>query len=238
MKFPSLWLLVFVLCLTACAGTDINKILQGAGAALPLTEQEVSSGLREALIQGISIGADNAAQTDGYFRNELIRILLPEDARRVENTLRQIGLGAEVDRALLSINRGAERAAAQAKPIFISAIRQLTIQDAFNILRGEENAATNFLRRTTEAQLLAAFRPEIQKALQEVGATRHYSDLANAYNAIPLTNRKIDPDLDAYVTAKAIDGLFVLVAQEEKNIRENPGARTTALLRRVFGNQN
>lgn len=231
-------LMMMALWLTACAGTDLNKIIQGAGASLPLTEQEVASGLREALIQGISKGADNAAQVDGYFRNELIRILLPEDARRVENTLRQIGLGAEVDRALLSINRGAERAALQAKPIFIAAIRQLTIQDAFNILRGEENAATNFLRRTTEAQLVAAFQPEIQKALQEVGATRHYSDLANAYNAIPLTNRKIDPDLDAYVTARAIDGLFVLVAQEEKNIRENPGARTTALLRRVFGSQN
>lgn len=203
-----------------------------------MTQTEVSQGLKEALIQGISKGADQASATDGFFKNELIKILLPEDARRVENTLRQIGLGAEVDRALLTINRGAEKAAMEAKPIFISAIRQLTIQDAFNILKGEPDAATQFLRRTTESQLISLFQPRIQESLDEVGATRYYGDIANAYNAIPLTNRKIDPDLNAYVTQRAIDGLFLLVAQEEKNIRENPMERTTALMKRVFAAQD
>jgi hypothetical protein len=238
MRYPVLFFVFVLSVLTACSSADINKILQAAGGQGPLTQTEVSQGLKEALIQGISKGADQASMTDGFFKNELIKILLPEDARRVENTLRQMGLGAEVDRALLTINRGAEKAAMEAKPIFISAIRQLTIQDAFNILKGEPDAATQFLRRTTESQLITLFQPRIQESLDEVGATRYYGDIANAYNAIPLTNRKIDPDLNAYVTQRAIDGLFLLVAQEEKSIRENPLERTTALMKRVFAAQD
>lgn len=238
MRYPVLFFVFVLSVLTACSSADINKILQAAGGQGPLTQTEVSQGLKEALIQGISKGADQASMTDGFFKNELIKILLPEDARRVENTLRQMGLGAEVDRALLTINRGAEKAAMEAKPIFISAIRQLTIQDAFNILKGEPDAATQFLRRTTESQLISLFQPRIQESLDEVGATRYYGDIANAYNAIPLTNRKIDPDLNAYVTQRAIDGLFLLVAQEEKSIRENPLERTTALMKRVFAAQD
>lgn len=238
MRYSVLFFVFVLSVLTACSSADINKILQAAGGQGPLTQTEVSQGLKEALIQGISKGADQASMTDGFFKNELIKILLPEDARRVENTLRQMGLGAEVDRALLTINRGAEKAAMEAKPIFISAIRQLTIQDAFNILKGEPDAATQFLRRTTESKLITLFQPRIQESLDEVGATRYYGDIANAYNAIPLTNRKIDPDLNAYVTQRAIDGLFLLVAQEEKNIRENPLERTTALMKRVFAAQD
>ncbi|EIM77221.1 hypothetical protein A3SI_08094 [Nitritalea halalkaliphila LW7] len=211
--------------------------MKEVSGSAPLTEGEVSTGLKEALIQGISKGADRASVQDGFWQNELIRILLPEDARRVESTLRQIGLGAEVDRALLSINRGAERAAQEAKPIFISAIRQLTIQDAFALLRGDQDAATQFLRRTTEAELIARFQPHMEEALNEVGATRFYGEIATAYNAIPLTTRKIDPDINAYVTQRAVDGLFQLVAQEEAAIRADPAARTTAILRRVFANQ-
>ncbi|UJP66271.1 DUF4197 domain-containing protein [Mongoliitalea daihaiensis] len=221
-----------------CTASDLNKVLQGLGTGGPLTQQEVSSGLKEALVQGITNGATMASRQDGFWGNELIRIMLPEDARRVENTLRQIGLGAEVDRALLSINRGAENAARQAVPIFANAIRQLTIQDAFALLSGQQDAATQFLKRTTEAQLVELFQPEIQKSLNEVGATRFYSDLANAYNAIPLTNRRVNPDLNAYVTQQAIDGLFTLVAQEEAKIRQDPMQRTTALMRRVFGSQD
>ncbi|MFN3800939.1 DUF4197 domain-containing protein [Belliella pelovolcani] len=230
--------LIMLIILSSCTAADVNRILQSAGGQGPLTQTEVSAGLKEALIQGISKGADQASMTDGFFKNELIKILLPEDARRVESTLRQIGLGSEVDRALLAINRGAERAAQEAKPIFISAIRQLTIQDAFNILRGEPDAATQFLRRTTETQLVELFQPRIQESLNEVGATKYYGDIASTYNAIPLTNRKIDPDLNAYVTSRAIDGLFKLIAEEEQNIRKDPVARTSALMRRVFGAQD
>lgn len=237
MKSIQIYGIIILIIAGACSSADINKILQAAGQG-GLTEQEVGSGLKEALIQGISKGADQASQTDGFFKNDLIRILLPEDARRVENTLRQVGLGSEVDRAMLAINRGAEKAAQEAKPIFISAIRQMTIQDAFQILKGEQNAATDYLRRTTESQLVALFQPKIQESLNEVGATKYYGDLANAYNTIPLTNRKIDPDLNAYVTNRAIDGLFTLIAEEEKNIRENPMQRTSALMRRVFAAQD
>lgn len=224
--------------LFGCNATDLNKVLQGLGGGAPLTQQEVSAGLKEALVQGITNGATMASRQDGFWGNELIRIMLPEDARRVENTLRQIGLGAEVDRALLSINRGAENAARQAIPIFTSAIRQLTIQDAFALLSGQQDAATQFLRRTTEAQLIELFQPEIQKSLNEVGATRFYTDIANTYNAIPLTNRRINPDLNSYVTQQAIEGLFTLVAQEEAKIRQDPMQRTSALMRRVFGSQD
>lgn len=229
---------LFCLFLLGCSSSDINRLLQAAGGSAPLTQQEVSQGLKEALIQGISKGADKASETDGFFRNDMIRILLPEDARRVENTLRQMGLGSEVDRALLAINRGAENAAKEAKPIFINAIRHLTIQDAFNLLQGNQDAATSFLRRTTESQLIELFQPRIEESLNQVGATRFYGDIANTYNAIPLTNRRIDPDLNAYVTEKAIDGLFLLIAEEEKSIRENPLERTSALMRRVFAAQD
>ncbi|EOZ92232.1 hypothetical protein A33Q_4325 [Indibacter alkaliphilus LW1] len=238
MRLASVFCLFTLFIILGCSSADINRILQAAGGSSPLTQQEVSQGLKEALIQGISKGADKASETDGFFRNDMIRILLPEDARRVENTLRQMGLGSEVDRALLAINRGAESAAKEAKPIFINAIRQLTIQDAFNILQGEPNAATSFLRRTTENQLIELFQPKIEESLNQVGATRYYGDIANTYNAIPLTNRRIDPDLNTYVTDRAIDGLFLLIAEEEKNIRENPLERTSALMRRVFAAQD
>ncbi|WP_194776740.1 DUF4197 domain-containing protein [Pararhodonellum marinum] len=221
----------------ACAGTDLNKILQGVGEGA-LTEQDVSNGLKEALVKGINQGADQASKVDGFFKNDLIRIPLPEDVRRVESTLRSAGLGSEVDRVLLAINRGAEAAAVEAKPIFVNAIRQLTIQDAFNILKGEQDAATQFLKRTTSAQLTELFMPKIQESLNSVGATRYYGDLASTYNAFPLTNRKIDPDINAYVTERAIDGLFTLIAEEEKAIRENPAERTSNLLRRVFAAQD
>lgn len=217
----------------SCTSADVNRFIQGASQA-SLTNEDVGNGLRDALVKGISVGADKASKEDGFFRNELIRIALPEELRNLESTMRQFGLGSEVDRVLLTINRGAENAAREAKPIFISAIRQLTIQDAFAILRGEQDAATQFLQRTTSGQLTELFQPKVQESLNQVGATRHYTDLVNAYNAIP-TTRKINPDLNAYVTEMAINGLFKLIAEEELKIRENPAERTTAIMRRVFG---
>lgn len=225
------FLLLFMIVL-GCTSADVNRFIQGASQAA-LTNEDVGNGLRDALVKGISVGADQASKEDGFFRNDFIRIGLPEELRRLEATMRQFGLGAEVDRVLLTINRGAENAAREAKPIFINAIRQLTIQDAFAILRGDQDAATQFLRRTTSDQLTQLFRPKVQESLDQVGATRHYTDLVNAYNAIP-TTRNVNPDLNAYVTEMAIDGLFKLVAEEERKIRENPAERTTAIMRRVF----
>lgn len=239
MRFYTTILLAFLVFNVGCASAQVNKLLKDITTGqVPLSQSEITNGLKQALEQGVGKGTDLASKTDGYFKNELIKILLPEDAQKVEKTLRQMGLGSEVDRALLAINRGAERAAVEAKPIFVNAIKQMNIQDALAILKGEPTAATDFLKRTTNAQLVELFKPKIQASLDEVGATKYYGDLASTYNKIPLTRQKIDPDLNAYVTQKAIDGLFVLIAEEEKNIRQNPGGRTTDLMKKVFAQQD
>jgi hypothetical protein len=225
---------------SGCTATQVQQTIDGVLATTgngPLTQNEVASGLKEALTVGISKGADVASQTDGFYKNSLIRIPFPPEVQKVETRLRQIGLGSEVDKFILSLNRGAEDAAKSAKPIFISAIKSMTISDAWAILRGEKDAATNYLRRTTSEQLTDAFRPVIRESLDRVNATRYYGDIITRYNQIPLV-QKVDPDLESYATQKAIDGLFLLIEQEEANIRENPIARTTELLRRVFGAQN
>ncbi|WP_207435487.1 DUF4197 domain-containing protein [Sabulibacter ruber] len=225
-------------CTTSQVQQAIGGIMQQTGQTStgPLTQTEVANGLKQALSQGINKGATQASQTDGFYKNSLIRIPFPPDVQRVENTLRQIGLGSEVDKFILTLNRGAEDAAKSAAPIFLNAIKQLTFSDVWNILRGEKDAATQFLKRTTTSQLTAAFSPIMKQSLDKVNATRYYSELVNRYNKIPLV-KKVDPNLEAYATQKAVDGLFVLVAQEEANIRENPVARTTELLRRVFGSR-
>ncbi len=227
---------LFAVYFSSCTSAEVNRFIQGASEAA-LSNEDVGNGLRDALVKGISIGADLAAKENGYYGNDLIKIPLPEELRKLESTMRRFGLGGQVDRVLLTINRGAESAAREAKPIFINAIRQLTIQDAFSILKGENDAATQYLKKTTSESLTELFQPKIQAALDQVGATKNYSDLVNAYNALP-TTQKINPDLNAYVTEKAIDGLFQLIALEELKIRENPAERTTAIMRRVFAVQD
>lgn len=214
---------------------DVNKTIGGGTSAQPSTA-EVADGLREALIKGISTGSDQASKLDGYFKNPEIKIPFPPDVKRVEDKLRQIGLGSEVDKFVMTLNRGAEDAAKEAKPIFITAIKAMTIQDAWSILRGQDDAATQYLKRTTSAQLKEKFKPVIKNSLNKVNATKYYSDIVTRYNQIPLV-QKVNPELDDYATDKAIEGLFIMIAREEKNIRENPVARTTALLKKVFGAQ-
>ncbi len=221
-------------CTSVQVSQTLNEISKTIGGEPPLTAAEVADGLREALIQGISKGSDLVSQTDGYFKNPEIKIPFPEDAKKVENTLRDIGLSREVDRFILTLNRGAEQAAKEAKPIFVQAIRSMTIDDAWAILKGESDAATRYLKRTTYTQLREKFKPVIQNALQQVNATRYYSELVTRYNQIPMVE-KMNPHLDDYATDKAIEGLFVMIAKEEKLIREDPLARTTDLLKRVFG---
>lgn len=239
MRFYKISFLIFFVFLYGCSAAQINKLIKDVTSGqVPLSQDEVASGLKEALEQGIVKGTDLASKTDGYFKNDLIKILLPEDAQKVEKTLRNMGLGSEVDRALLAINRGAESAAIEAKPIFVNAIKQMNIRDALGILKGDATAATDYLKRTTNAQLVELFKPKIQASLDEVGATKYYGDLADSYNKIPLTRQKVNPDLNAYVTQKAIDGLFVLIAEEEKNIRRNPTGRTSDLMKKVFAQQD
>jgi len=226
-----------------CAGpsaAQFGKVISAAGNALnkggngALTGDEAGAGLKEALIHGISKGADLASTTDGFFKNPLIMIHFPPDMKKMETNLRQIGLGSQVDKFVLTLNRGAEDAAKEAKPIFISAIKQMTVQDAFGILKGAPNAATEFLKSATSTELKKKFSPIVQRSLDKTEATKYYGDLANRYNQIPLA-QKVNPDLNSYATDLAIQGLFTLIAQEEKNIRENPSARTTDLLKKVFG---
>lgn len=225
--------------LNSCKTENLKQVIsvlteqQGAS----LTSQEVARGLKEALIQGISRGSSQASKVDGYFKNPQIKIPFPPEVRKVESALRDIGLDSQVDRFILQLNRGAERAAAGARPIFVNAIRSLTIEDALTILRGEPNAATSYLKRTTSTLLKAQFLPVISNALDETKATRYYGDVVTRYNKIPLV-KKVNPDLYGYATDRAIEGLFALIAKEEANIRANPVARTTELLDRVFGSQD
>jgi hypothetical protein len=228
------------LILSACTSAQIQQTMgevnKAMGVEQPLSSADVAEGLKEALIKGISTGSDLVSQVDGYFKNPQIKIPFPPEVKKVEDKLRQIGLGGEVDKFVMTLNRGAEDAAKEAKPIFISAIRQMTIQDAWGILKGEPDAATQFLKRTTSAQLKEKFKPVIKNSLGKVNATKYYGDIVTRYNQIPFVD-KVNPNLDDYATDKAIEGLFVMIAKEEKNIRENPVARTTDLLKRVFGAQ-
>ena len=232
-------LLILVVC-GACTSAQINQTLKEVNKAVAgqtqqtLTTEEVGGGLKEALIKGISKGADLVSITDGYFKNPEIKIPFPPDVKKVENKLCQLGAGKKVDDFVLTLNRGAEEAAKEAKPIFINAIKQMTIDDAWAILKGNPDAATQFLKRTTTNQLKEKFSPVVQAALNKVNATKYYGDIISTYNKVPFVD-KVNPDLNAYATDRAIEGLFVMVAREEKNIRANPGARTTDLMKKVFG---
>lgn len=226
--------------LCSCTVAQINQVMSDVnktkGGTKPLTSAEVGEGLKEALINGISKGADLTSQLDGYFKNAEIKIPFPPEVKKVEDRLRQMGLGGEVDKFVMTLNRGAEDAAKQAKPIFVSAIKQMTIDDAFAILKGEPDGATQFLKRTTTSQLKEKFKPVVQSSLDKVSATKYYGDLVGTYNKIPLV-QKVNPDLNEYATDMAIQGLFIMIAKEEKNIRQDPLARTSDLLKRVFGSQ-
>jgi hypothetical protein len=218
-----------LLVLSGCSARDLQEI----GMA-PLTETEVTQALKDALSYGIARSAASAGQTDGYFANSSLKIGLPKDAGKLEKTLRKLGFGGQIDRSVLQLNRAAEKAAASAKPVFIKSITAMTIDDAFDILNGDQNAATQYLIDNSRDELFDQFRPIVVAALDETSATRYYSDIVERYNALPLVF-DVDPDLADYVTEKAIDGLFLLMAQEEARIRTLSSARGSRLMKRVFG---
>lgn len=211
---------------------NIKKIFSSKSTGL--TEQDAANGIKEALIKGTSEGVQIVSKKDGYFGNPQIKIPLPPEANTMDKTLRSIGLGKQVDQAILSLNRAAEDAAQEAKPIFITAIKNLTITDAINIVKGNDDAATRYLERNTSGELNKKFQPIIKVTLDKVNATKYWSNIMNTYNKIPFV-KKINPNLTEYVTNKAVEGLFVMIAKEELKIRKDPIARTTELLKRVFG---
>jgi len=200
-----------------------------------VTEAEAAQGIREALDQGVGRGISFLNKPDGFFGNQAYKLFLPAEAQKIENTLRQVGLNSLVDRAILQINRAAEDAVGYARPIFVDAIRQMTITDAINIVRGSKDAATQYFRQKTTQQLITAFMPVIKESLDKFSATKYYGDMVKTYNGFPTTLNKLNPDLPSYVVGKAVDALFDQVAQEEANIRTNAAARTTDILKRVFG---
>lgn len=208
-----------------------SKSSSGAG----ITENEAGLGIKDALTQGVTTAVLNLNKTDGFFGSELYKLLLPPDAKKVENTLRNLGMGAQVDKAILAINRGAEDAVGYAKPIFADAIKEMTLKDALNIIKGSKDAATNYFKEKTKQKLIVAFTPSIKSSLDKTDATKYYGNIITTYNKLPTTFKKIDPDLTGYVVGKAVDALFDQVAREEANIRANPLARTTDILKKVFG---
>ncbi len=232
--------IVFCLFYFGLLGLSSCDTLQGIAKDVMAepTLDEISRGLKEALTNGISKGVDVLSAKDGYYKSAY-KILLPPEARKVTDRLKNIpGFDRLEDNLIERINRGAEDAAKEAKPIFVSAIRSMTFSDAKNILMGSDNAATSFLLRTTNQQLYDKFNPKIVASLDKVGANDLWRKATEAYNKIPLISNKINTDLDDYITKEALKGLFAKVEDEEKNIRNNKLARSSALLKKVFAKQD
>lgn len=211
---------------------EANKLV-GSAQSNGLTEDEVGRGIKEALNKGIEKGVSQLSKSDGYYKDLQIKLLMPDEAKVIEEKLRQIGQGKLVDDAIESMNRAAENAANEAKELFVTAIKNLTLQDVMNILHGNQDAATTFLKTNTRSQLFEKFKPIIKISLDKVGATKHWETLITSYNKIPFV-KKMNPDLVEYTTNKAIDGLFIQIAKEELEIRKNPASRVTDLLKKVF----
>lgn len=229
---------ILILCLSlVCVFVNAEaqtKRRKPAPASPPAGEDKIIAGLKEALRVGTGNAVSKTGRVDGYFKNLAIKILMPKKLQTFEKGLRIAGFGSQVDEFVLSMNRAAEKAAPQASKIFLEAIRQMTFDDARRILTGGETAATNYFKGKTSNQLAAAFRPIIEKAMNEVGATRQYKELTGRYQNIPLAG-SLTVDIDEYVTTSAINGLFYMIGEEEKKIRKDPVARVTSILRDVFG---
>lgn len=217
------------------AAQSLLKQQSGSNTSNGLSNLQIADGLKEALKIGANRAGSKLSATDGFFRDAAVKILLPKEVQQIENVMRKAGLGSIVDDAILKMNRAAESAAKSATPIFVNAITNMSITDGVNILRGGNNAATNYLQQKTSLQLTNAFRPTIDNALSKTGATKAWKKVFDTYNRIPLVSKKVNSDLSGYVTQQALEGLFSKIAQEEANIRTNPAAQVTNLLKTVFG---
>jgi Protein of unknown function (DUF4197) len=242
-KFASVMLLS---CFTVMLVSAQGGLLGGAKSALNavkgggsgnLSSDDIVAGLKAALNQGTKKSTDRLSAVDGFFKDAAVKILLPPEAAKVEKTLRSLGFGQQCDDAILSLNRAAEDASKSAAPIFLNAITGMSVQDGVGILKGSDTAATAYLRKSTSVQLTASFKPIIDTSLQKTGATKYWKTLFETYNKLPTTFHKVNTDLSSYATEKALDGVFYYVAVEEKNIRKNPAAQVTDLLKKVFGGQ-
>jgi Protein of unknown function (DUF4197) len=210
-----------------------KKVTGGSGSSL--SSDDIVAGLKQALTMGAQKSADRLSLTNGFLNDKAVEILMPEQALKVEKTLRGMGLGKLVDDAIASMNHAAEDASKSAAPIFVNAIKTMTVTDGVNILKGSDTSATAYLRKSATPELTKAYTPVIDSALQKTGATKYWKDVFDTYNKLPTTFSKVDPNLSSYVTQKAINGIFYYVAQEEILIRKDPAAQVTDLLKKVFG---
>ena len=228
------FIIVFAINTKAQVNLDkIKNVVSGSGSSTNLTNDEVIKGLREALTVSTNNATNVVSKTDGFFKNPSIKIPFPEDAIKVKNTCENLGMKPQVDKFVLTLNRAAEEASKEAAPIFINAIKSMSISDGFSILRGADNAATKYLQDKTNAELKQKFKPIVQNALKKVEITKYWNPLITTYNKM-YGAKKINQDLAEYVTLKALDGLFKIVAQEELKIRKDPAARVSDLLKKVF----
>lgn len=227
--------LAVVLSLSGCA--ELQQVAsQYPGIGQTVGNADIAMGLKEALNNGVTKQVTKLTVTDGFYKNAAVKILLPPELQKVDKTLRDLGLSSLADEGLKVLNRAAEDAVKEAVPVFVTAIKSMTITDAKTILMGNDNAATIYLERTTTSQLYSKFNPIVKKSLSKVGADKTWNQILTKYNTLPLVT-KVNPDLNDYVTTEALKGVFTMVAVEEKDIRNNVAARTSDLLKRVFAMQ-
>lgn len=227
--------LAVAISLSSCA--EMQQVMNQFPQTQGIGGVDIAGGLKEALNNGISKQVTKLTATDGFYRNEAVKILLPEELRKVDTGLRRIGLSSLADEGLKVLNRAAEDAVKEATPIFVDAVRNMTFMDAKTILMGNESSATNYLQNSTSTALYGKFNPVIKNSFTKVGADKVWTNIITKYNSIPLVN-KVNPDLTDYVTNQALNGVFKMVAVEEKNIRTNLSARTSVLLQKVFAMQD
>ncbi len=227
--------ILLVLLLSGCA--DFIKIASNLPITSTSSSIDIGGGLKEALKKGISLQVSKLTATDGFFNNSMVKIQLPEELKVVEQALRNVGLGTLADKGIKMLNTAASDAVKEATPIFVDAVTNISFSDAKTILMGSQDAATQYLKRTTTSSLYAKFFPVVKNSFSKVGADAVWKEIITKYNSIPLVT-KLNPDLNDYVTNKALDGVYKMIAVEEKNIRTNINARTSSLLQKVFALQD
>ena len=230
-------ILVLIIAIQFAGCAELQKVVNNLPNGGGLTQEQIGNGLRQALDNGIKNQVSKLTTKDGFYRNQLVKILLPKELQAVDNGLRKIGLGNLADEGIKVLNRAAEDAVKTATPIFVNAVKEITFADAKNILLGEQNAATNYLKSKTNQNLYNSFSPVIKNSFSKVGADKIWSNLISKYNSIPFVT-KVNPNLTEYVTNQALKGVFTMIEVEEKGIREKVGLRNTALLKQVFALQD
>lgn len=224
-------------CFLASGCAELQQVASQIPQGVTLSNADIAAGLREALDNGIDKQVTKLTATDGFYKNQLVKILLPQELQKVDKALRDVGLGSLADEGIKAMNRAAENAVKESTPIFVDAVTKITFNDARNILLGNDEAATTYLRNTTSTQLYSKFNPVIKSSFAKVGADKVWTNIITTYNKLPLV-QKVNPDLTDYVTTQALNGVYKMIAVEEKEIRNNIAARTSALLKKVFAAQD